>query len=81
MRWRDGQPARMVSCYWENGLLGGKHWRARVWLQAFRRPWIPFVTVGGDHHCPDPIPRDLLEHQPDNPFELDEHKFLTNLRS
>ena len=29
----------------------------------------------------DPIPRDLLEHQPDNPFELDEHKFLTNLRS
>ena len=29
----------------------------------------------------EPIPRDILEHQPDNPFELDEHKFLTNLRS
>ena len=24
----------------------------------------------------DPIPRDILEHQPDNPFDLDEHKFL-----
>ena len=29
----------------------------------------------------DPIPREKLEHQPDNPFDLDEHKFLTNLRS
>ena len=27
----------------------------------------------------DPIRRDFLEHQPDNPFELDEHEFLTNL--
>ena len=66
----------------ENCRLGGKHWPGasvapgtQETLDSVRdrrsRPPLPR----------DPVPREVLELQPDKPFELDEHKFLTNLRS
>ena len=73
------QPVHCLWFRWESCLLDARLSKA-PWERshssdvALPRKRPPRTRVG------DEVPAEILEHMPDVPFELDEQKFLTNLR-
>ena len=79
---KSGLQGQRHWCKSVNCRQQGRLWRVRSWPQATVPHWQLFGTLTDDPPTlRDPLPPELVNFQPTTLFELDEDRFLKNLRS